>query len=353
MFDAPQYRVTGIALLLGCMLFPATARSQSEEEQPGERAAAEVMFEAGRTAMADGNYDEACEKFEASMKLDPAPGTLLNLGNCEEKRGRIASAWERYVAAQRELPSNDRRREFAAKKAKELEGAVPRLTISLAADAPENTQIHRGEVDLTGSVGVALPLDPGSYSILVAAEGYEERAFDVELAVGEARSLEVWPGEKLPEPPPQKTPASTPTEEPVQWGPLTKRQWGYVAGGVGIAGIATALTTGALAIGEMQTMDDHCDVDTGRCDPTGIEADANGETYVTIANVAGAIGVAALGTGVYLVLTSGSGSTSVSSSSAASSAGPSAKKSRTGKELPRVEFGSFRGYHGLRVTGQF
>lgn len=344
------YRVTGIAGLLGCLIWPSTAIAQPAPQ--GERAAAEVMFEAGREAMADKNYDLACEKFEASMKLDPAPGTLMNLGNCEEKRGRIASAWERYIAAQRELPTTDRRKVFAAKKVAELEPDVPRLTITLAADAPEGTEIRRAEIDLTGSLGVPLPLDPGTYELTVTAKGHAQRTFEIAIGLGETKDLEVWPGEKLPEP--KKTKVDSNVAEPVQWGPLNKRQWGYVAGGVGIAGLATMATTGLLAWNAKSTVDEHCGKDAAGeaiCDPTGDEAKQNGATYATVADVAGAVGIAALGAGIYLVVTSTPSENSASEPPDKGSAEPNNATSRV--EVTSVEVGSFAGYHGLRLRGQF
>ncbi len=343
MFETRQYRVTGIAFLLCSILVSGGAQAQPSDEPTGERAAAEVMFEAGRSAMAAGDYDEACEKFEASMELDAAPGTLLNLGNCEEKRGRVASAWERYVAAQRELPETDRRREFAAKKAKQLAGSVPRLTISLAADAPSDTKVRRTDIDLTGSIGVALPVDPGSYTIEVTAKGYEPRSFEIDIALGEERALEVWPGDALPEPPPTPPRASGPEAEPIQWGPLTKRQWGYIAGGVGIAGVVTALTTGSIAYGKKQTMADHCDSDERICNPIGIEAKQDGATLTTVADISALVGITALGTGVYLVLT---GDRVLSSDTPGD-------KAQAGSSTPLVEVGTFPGFHGLRFTSQF
>lgn len=283
-------------LLLGLAGHPVNAQEESEPSR--ERAAAEALFKAGHSAMDRGDYDLACQKFQASMELDPAPGTLMNLGNCEERRGNVASAWERYIAAQRDLPETDRRRQFAREKVAELEPKVPRLRLVLAEDAPESTEIRREEVDLTGSLGVALPLDPGSYSIRVTAPGYREQTFEVELALGESREMEVGPGERLPEPDPVVVGA----EPPQRFGPLTQREWGYVAGGVGAVGVGAALTFGALALGEKSTMEEHCDA--SRCDPVGSEAKESGGTYATLANVAGGVGLAALGAGVFLVLTS-------------------------------------------------
>jgi hypothetical protein len=294
-----HYRATGIIALLVLVWVSSGARAQESDDPGRERAGAEALFEAGHAAMDAGDYDTACQKFEASLELDPAPGTLMNLGNCEEKRGRFASAWERYIAAERELPEDDRRAEFAREKIVELDPKVPRLTIVLAEDAPETTEVRRESVNLTGSLGVALPLDPGSYVIEAKAEGYEPRHFDVELAAGETRELVVEPGDALP-----AASSATGGDQPENFGPLTKRQWGYVAGGIGIAGVVTALTAGGFAYQKKKVMDEHCDGPSRQCDPIGYDARETGATLATVANLAGGIGIVGLGAGTFLILTS-------------------------------------------------
>jgi hypothetical protein len=343
MATALKYRVTGITCLIGCFLYPWRAQA----EEPGERAAAEVLFEQGRDAMSDGNYDEACSKFEASMDLDPAPGTLMNLGNCEEQRGNIASAWERYVAAQRELPSTDRRREFAAQKADELEAKVPRLTITLADGAPTSTRVRRDDIDLTASLGISLPLDPGAYQFTAGAEGFEERTFDVQIGIGETLGLEVQPGKQIPKPVKPKPSTDTGTAA----SPLDRKTLAYVVGGVGVVGIAGAMTAGALAIGQKRTMDEECDEQTRTCSQAGIDARDKGSTYALVSNISGAVGVVALGTGIYLWLTSeqGAGSSEGQRSSATSNPADAAFHVKGVK----VEAGTFATYHGLRLSGHF
>ena len=65
--------------------------------QPTESvAAAEQLFEQARALFDKGNFADACPRFGASYKLDPALGTLLNMATCYEMLGHIASAWGHY-----------------------------------------------------------------------------------------------------------------------------------------------------------------------------------------------------------------------------------------------------------------
>src|SRR5688572_24485086 len=114
--------VVGVVLLGAMSGAPQVAFAQ-------QRAAAELLFGEGRKLMDKGRYDEACAKFEERKRLDRAPGTTWNRDNCEERRGRVASAWERYRAAVKLLAVGDKRRTFALEKIDALEAGVPRLRI--------------------------------------------------------------------------------------------------------------------------------------------------------------------------------------------------------------------------------
>src|SRR4051794_8883317 len=67
-----------------------------------DRSKADLLFDEGRKLANDGKFKEACEKFQAAIELDPeAPGTLLNLGQCNEKLAKLGSAigWYRKAEA--------------------------------------------------------------------------------------------------------------------------------------------------------------------------------------------------------------------------------------------------------------
>ena len=87
----------GLALLLSA----ASARA-------GDSISAEALFIAGRDAALRGDYGEACAKFAESQRLDPASGTLINLGDCNEHLGLFASAWRYYREAVDRLRADKR-----------------------------------------------------------------------------------------------------------------------------------------------------------------------------------------------------------------------------------------------------
>ena len=146
--------------------------------------------------MAGEGYDAACPKFRESYDLDPAPGALLNLADCEEKRGRVATAWSIFRQLARDLPANDDRRPIAQSRAAALEARVPRLTIRLAPGAPADTAVQRAGVPVgAGSLDSPLPVDPGEVQVTAAAPGRKQKIFTVQLAEGAQIELLVAPEE--------------------------------------------------------------------------------------------------------------------------------------------------------------
>jgi Tfp pilus assembly protein PilF len=100
-------RRSALVMPVVLMLASPSAFAQSA----GDKATAEALFGDGRRLMAQGNYRDACPKFEASVKLDPGVGAILNLADCYEKNGQTASAWAEFreaSAAARAAGSKDR-----------------------------------------------------------------------------------------------------------------------------------------------------------------------------------------------------------------------------------------------------
>jgi len=181
--------VLGSAFLL---VAPAVARAGGKDP-----AAAEVLFREGRRAADAGDYATACPKFEESYSLDPAPGTLLSLGDCEENRGQLARAWQHFQRLYDQLPPSDRRKRIAAARARSLELVTPRLRIVLMASVPAN--VVRDDIPLgSASLGTRLPVDPGRHVVVVTSPGRRDMRYEVSVAAGDDKELSVSTGEPLP-----------------------------------------------------------------------------------------------------------------------------------------------------------
>src|SRR5687768_14215385 len=92
---------------LGVSLAVVTLCVGSALADDGTRKRADELFEQGRKELNEAGTNPAknaaaCEKFDEAIKLDPeAPGTMLNLGLCNEKLEKYKTAlyWFRKAQA--------------------------------------------------------------------------------------------------------------------------------------------------------------------------------------------------------------------------------------------------------------
>ncbi len=139
---------------------------------------AEAMFRQGRELMAAGKLTEACAAFASSQKLDPAPTTMLNLGACREKNNQLATAWGVFVETERQLrpltdDSSKQLLAVATGKIAKLELRLSKLTITVpAGSVVADLEVRRdGELVAASAYNFALPIDGGTYKIVVHATG--------------------------------------------------------------------------------------------------------------------------------------------------------------------------------------
>ncbi len=158
-------------LLATCGVGWLTPRAASAQNP----AAAEALFDQARAAMAAGSYDIACARFRDSDKLDPAVGTRFNLADCEEKRGRVATAWSLFRGVLSELAQDDDRRPIAQERVKALEPRMPYVTFMRTPETPPGVRLRIDGVELgEGSFGVALPMDPGAHDLALRLPDSDE-----------------------------------------------------------------------------------------------------------------------------------------------------------------------------------
>jgi hypothetical protein len=278
---------------------PAAASAQARDAavasvQARDPAAAEALFRRGREAMEAQRYVEALPSFIESQRLEPAAGTLMNIATCEEKIGRLASAWQHWREAMDALAPTDDRVTFARNRIQSLEHKLPRLAVSLASGRDRGARVFRDDVELgPATQGVPLPVDAGSHTITVRTPGHHLEQVVVQLREGEQKRLAVQPGAV------EAPPAAFDTQ-PNAW----RKTLGWTLTGVGVAGLGTAAVSGLMLLDNKQTVETNCP-QKNCMNQEGLDAAATGRTLTTVNTaswIAGGVGLAA---GLYFLLSAG------------------------------------------------
>jgi serine/threonine-protein kinase len=257
-----------IVLLAMCAVFtPAIVLAQSAQD----KADAEALFNAGKAALAQNNFAEACPKLAESQKRDPAIGTALYLAECYERSGKMASAWALFHQAEDMANQrHDNRAPIAKARADRL---VPsKLVVTTGADTPGLEVRRDGERISSVQFGLATPVDGGRHVIVATAPG--KKTFEWTGEVPEQRGMvtvTIPPLEAaqttpiatatvtVPNPPVTATvtvpsvPTTTPPPADSGSGGLGGGKIaGLVVGAVGLAVIGVGTTMGLVANGNYQ-----------------------------------------------------------------------------------------------------
>jgi hypothetical protein len=278
-------------LFTGGLILALTAPAAAQNR---DAATAEALFRQGRQAMEAKNYADACQKFAESEKLDAAAGTLMNLATCEEKLGKLASAWQHWKEAIDALPPKDDRGTFARSRVEELEKKLPRLQVTLTSGADQGAKVFRDDIELgPGGQGVPLPVDPGPHTITVRLAGHFPKSVNVSLAIGETSQVELHPGDV--DPNANKATVTGDTKKG------SSRTLGWVLGGVGLVGVGAGVASGLVLVNTKKTVADNCSVDKV-CNADGLNAAATGKKLLVVNTVGWVVGALGLGFGAYFVL---------------------------------------------------
>jgi hypothetical protein len=272
--------------------------------QPTDRTvAAEALFAEARALVAKGDHAAACPKFEASLKLDPALGTRLNLADCYEALGRVTSAWAMFrSAADAARAANDNRAGFATNRAKALEPRLPKLVIKLKGDAPTGLIIKRaGEIVDASLIGTEIFVDPGTFTIVASAPGHEERTVEITATEGKPSEVLIEP---LPEAPHQEPPPRVKPPDDIVKSP-GRRRLGWIVGGAGLAAAGVGLGFGLAARSSWNSAfgDGLCSHQPLACTPAGQERADQARQRATYANILVGAGVGLVVAGAIVYLT--------------------------------------------------
>jgi hypothetical protein len=263
-------------------------------------AAAESLFQAGRQLVSAGKFNEACPKFEESYRLNPLPGTSLNLANCYKQVGKIASAWAQFkeAAFQARKSQQPDREALANQEVAALEPKVSKLQIN-AADTPGMIIRRDGKEVGRGALGIPVAVDPGPHTIEATAPGYS--VWSTTIGIGKEADLKtvtiplLQKAEEL-----SPSPAGPAGADAPAGSTSSLRIASFAVGGAGVAFIAVGAVFGILAIGDtnkakMLCKDNICPPGNG-----GREAVDAASTKALISTLGIGVGAAAVGAGVVL-----------------------------------------------------
>ncbi|WP_437332419.1 tetratricopeptide repeat protein [Sorangium sp. So ce394] len=295
----------GLSFLGSGVLLGAVALSGAASAQRADRAVkpvAEALFRQGRELFKRGQFPEACDKFQESQRLEPKPGTLLNLAVCHEKVGKLATAWAELRSVE-EIARREGRKDregFARAQREALEERLARLEVRMA-EPPAGLRLTLDGEPLNGAaLNAPFPVDPGRHRVAAAAPG--KRAWSTEVEVPPERAAIVVAVPALEDAPPA-APGSAGAPSPRAAGPASGREpqagsAGMVLAatgfGVGAIGLGVGAVAGALTLARSGALAEACPND--RCPPSrrGELGAAN-----TLANVSNAgFAVLAIGAGV-------------------------------------------------------
>ncbi len=267
------------AILLSGLTLSPFARADVEE---GRR-----LFEEAKAAMASRKFDEACPKFERSFAVSKVVGSLLNWADCEEQRGRVATALDLWKQGEKLVASDAERLQFVRSRIAALDVRVPRVAFSIPEGLADVIVLVDGrQVAPTEAV----LLDPGLHRVEATAKGQAPERQEIDLLAGESKTLTLFPGAKKVETPSPTPPVTAPKTEGGQ--PLVIAGW--VVGSVGLAGLAAFGVTAGLVY-------DACN---GTLDPCG-GAEGSDADQVRSLNIANAtmlgLGIAGVGVGAVLL----------------------------------------------------
>jgi hypothetical protein len=257
------------------------------------------LFEEGRALAQEEKWQEACAKFDQSLALDRAPGTLLNLAACQEELGQLALAWRLFDEAARvsEKEHNAERVKLARDRAQLLVPRTSTIVVKLATpDVPGLSVVIAGRT-AAPAAEVREVVDPGDVVIAVSAPNMQPFTKQERAEAGLRIMVDVPPL------------VSVERAEP---GSTTRRRHtrvlaAYTLGGLGAASIVTGVMLGISGKNKYDAEFDngHCeDLPSGpRCNATGF---ANQKDAITRANIGtgfGVVGVLLVGAGAVVYLT--------------------------------------------------
>lgn len=305
-----RYRTALCAGSLSLSALCLTAPLQAAEPEAQSLDLARNVAVTGREAFNVGDYETALALFRRAYALFPAPTIGLYEARTLEKLGLLIEAVETYSKLTRLPVSESAPLQFAEaidaarEEGEALRARIPMLTLELrgaSAEDPALAVTVNGSAMNAADLGRGQNINPGTYHIVAMLDGQQRASADVTLVPGQSRRVELNVAMT-----PLAAAAAPEGIASVELDSGSSRRipaLAYVAGGIGIAGVATGVITGLMANDRYAEAEDLCENRSCVAGTSGPDAVDAFRTWRLVSSVSYGVGAAGIAAGVVLWLT--------------------------------------------------
>jgi hypothetical protein len=272
-------------------------------------ATAEGKFNSGLRLFKAGKMADALPIFREVADGNGSPNARLYVGHCLQQLGRYLEAHKAFTAVvkqttQRGDTKYEPTREAALAQLGLLEPRIAKVVISLV-DVPSGLAVTLDGTALEEKdLGSPMVVEPGTHKIEARATDMAPVSREVRVEAGESKTT-ILTFKKLDATPQlAATESAAPKPDATQQAPFPMRTIGFVAGGVGLAGMTVFTVAGLMAKSTFDRMSEACGA-TGCSEPAQLSDIDKGRSQQTLANVGLVVGLVGLSAGAALVVLGG------------------------------------------------
>lgn len=319
---SPRYSLLGGSVLAVLMLMLASSLALADGVAAADATSAQKKqamdyFTAGRKAAASKDFDKAITELRASLDVVNSPNVRLEFARALRDHGVLGDAWTEYGRVIDDASKESKYQQAldaASVERADVAGKLAFVKVTVA-HAPGDATLKMGGRAVPAGAGGPIVVSEGAVDVVLDDAGGKELARQTVLAtVGQTVPVDLdaqpppaaAPPATNPETPPE---ASQPREASAQSSPRAKlRPYAYVAGGVGVAGVAVFTIFGLVSHSDLSDLQSSCP--NASCPSSKAGEINDGRTFQTVGNVGAVVGIVGVAAGATLFVLSLGGNSS-------------------------------------------